>query len=388
MSIAPFAMAAPLGWTGATVFYERCTLEPHTAEGPLTFTLYDGDRQNWTVTPHTLSADALDTGLKAKVNGAWLSEYLPTPQRIIQDHGVVVVQMEVQFEAKDCTAHDGLQYATMGLVAPHVHERIDQSLFAVSLLNECAWGTSVVFSMDHVDARLGRPVRKAARVPRFLSHELPDVADGLTHLVTAAVRNDSTVSFWLDAEPLAVRSMDDESDFRPPVRPTFVDDPDDRKPAGWVDEPFVDDPADVQPEWWDVAFPRFLNETTKVPNPAYKPWTPHRVTNPLYIGAWTPRKIRNPFPDLAPPWAFAPVGGVELVLSKAALVDNVLVTGALDEARAMWEVPFGARQSAQRAVLKAAVALTLGDLDDGAIIQEAVEEVTKERFKWWKPWAK
>jgi calnexin len=143
-------------------------------------------------------------------------------------------------------------------------------------------------------------------------------------------------------------------DFAPPVSGfAEIDDPDDRKPADWVDEPEIEDAAAQKPAGWDEAQPQYLPdperteppadwlpdeprfipdpdatmpdtwdpdihgewEPATIPNPKceeaagcceYEPplidnpnyqgkWYPPRIANPAYKGEWSPRKIPNPF---------------------------------------------------------------------------------------------
>ncbi|KAK9788860.1 hypothetical protein WJX73_002315 [Symbiochloris irregularis] len=116
--------------------------------------------------------------------------------------------------------------------------------------------------------------------------------------------------------------------------PRTIDDPDAEKPEEWLDdEPEeVDDPEAEQPEDWDeeedgeweaprVANPKCTEagcgewKPPTIPNPAYKgKWSADLIDNPDYKGVWAPRKIANPdfFTDETPLKNLADIGGVAI----------------------------------------------------------------------------
>ncbi|KAJ2775211.1 hypothetical protein IWQ56_000208 [Coemansia nantahalensis] len=174
--------------------------------------------------------------------------------------------------------------------------------------------------------------------------------DGLSHVYTLAVHTNNTFTLSIDATEKRSGTLFD--DFAPPVNPPKeIDDPDDHKPADWVDDasipdpdaekpadwdedaprmvpdddaampkawlvdepPMVEDPAAKKPADWDddedgdwsgpmVANPRCATADGCGPwerplkrNPAYKgKWSAPLVDNPRYKGAWAPRRIDNP----------------------------------------------------------------------------------------------
>lgn len=185
-------------------------------------------------------------------------------------------------------------------------------------------------------------------------------------------------------------------DFTPAVNPAAeIDDPNDTKPADWVDEARIADPAAVKPEDWDeeAAFEVVDEEAEKpddwledepltipdpeaekpedwddeedgdwippqVPNPkceeasgcgkwtppmkknpAYKgKWTAPFIENPAYKGVWKPQVIKNPdyFEDKTPA-SFEPMGaiGFEIWTMQSDITfDNIYIGHSPDEAAA------------------------------------------------------
>ncbi|KAI5296820.1 hypothetical protein KEM55_005536 [Ascosphaera atra] len=185
-------------------------------------------------------------------------------------------------------------------------------------------------------------------------------------------------------------------DFSPAVNPPAeIDDPNDSKPADWVDEAKIPDPEATKPEDWDEEAPFEIpdeeaekpddwleEEPTMIPDPeAEKPedwddeedgdWVPPSVPNPKcedvsgcgpwerpmkknpeykgkwfaplidnpeYKGPWAPRKIPNPdyFEDKTPS-NFEPMGGIGFeiwTMQNDILFDNIYIGHSLEDAKA------------------------------------------------------
>merc|ERR1719281_814211 len=74
----------------------------------------------------------------------------------------------------------------------------------------------------------------------------------------------------------------------------MMDDPEDKKPADWVEEKEIVDKEAKQPEDWDTEEDGEW-EAPMIPNPDYKgEWSAKRISNPDYKGVWAPKKIANP----------------------------------------------------------------------------------------------
>merc|ERR1712070_864812 len=137
-----------------------------------------------------------------------------------------------------------------------------------------------------------------------------------------------------------------------------IDDPDDKKPADWVDEKMIADPADKKPEGYDDI-------PAQIPDPdATKPedwddeddgeWEPPLIDNPdfkgecvakkidtpAYKGEWKPAQIANKdYEEGVQLAAFdAAYIGYELwIVNNGTIFDNILVTDDLEYAKAQGE---------------------------------------------------
>jgi len=218
--------------------------------------------------------------------------------------------------------------------------------------------------------------------------ETPTVKfDMLPHVYTLTIKPDNSYEILIDNEVAKEGSLFE--DFQPPFNPPAeIDDPEDFKPADWVDEEEVVDSEDEKPEEWDEEAARtIVDEEAQMPagwleaethqtddpeaempddwdeeedgvfepakidnplcskapgcgpwerpskaNPAYKgKWSPRMVPNPAYKGEWAPAQIPNPalYEDLAPMSNVAPIGAaaVEIWTMNSGIVfDNFLAT--------------------------------------------------------------
>lgn len=160
--------------------------------------------------------------------------------------------------------------------------------------------------------------------------------NSFTHLYTLKIGRNNTFEVHVDKE-LELKGNLLET-FKPKVNPPkMIDDPSDKKPSTWVDDPLMDDPNAVKPEKWDESQPEFIpdpndkipdnwleNESLYIPDPhASIPadwdsdfdgewvaptipnpkcqefsncgrWSPRLIKNPNYFGKWKPSKIQNP----------------------------------------------------------------------------------------------
>mmetsp|Transcript_10021 Transcript_10021/g.30073 ORF Transcript_10021/g.30073 Transcript_10021/m.30073 type:complete len:543 (+) Transcript_10021:66-1694(+) len=235
----------------------------------------------------------------------------------------------------------------------------------------------------------------------------PPLSDKKPHLYTAVITPESEVKILVDGKEVRSASLLDETAFSAPINPPKkVDDPDDSKPADWVDEPQMPDPASVKPDDWDEEAPRLIEdpaaerpdtwepdeplqipdptaeapadwdadedgewEAPLVPNPKCKPsgcgewkrpqvanpaykgkWVQAKIDNPAYVGKWAPRQIDNPayYYDAAP-HDVMPIGGVGIELwtmQDGILFDNILVATDPRVAEEAAERTFSARKAA------------------------------------------
>jgi calnexin len=239
----------------------------------------------------------------------------------------------------------------------------------------------------HFILRHKNPVSGEWEEKHMVTPPVPDTLDKLTHLYTAVIGTDNTVKILVDNVEKKSANLLSDTDFSPPVNPPKeIDDPQDKKPEDWIDEPKMDEPGAAKPDDWDEEAPTQIPDpkvskpsawlddapsmvadpSAQVPsdwdadedgeweaplvknpdcakygcgewkapliaNPEYKgKWYAPKVDNPEYIGVWAPKKIANPsfFVDEAP-HAVAPIGGLGIELwtmQDGILFDNILLT--------------------------------------------------------------
>lgn len=252
--------------------------------------------------------------------------------------------------------------------------------------DKCGAVNKVHFIFKHKNSKTGEYEEKHLKTPpmaRLSKHSA---------LYTLIVRPDQTFEIQMDGNQVKSGSL--LEDFNPPVNPPKeITDPNDTKPADWVEdakipdpdatkpddwnedapyeiideqatmpddwaenEPeFVPDPAAVKPEDWDdeedgdwiaptIANPKCVElsgcgpwKKPTVPNPEYKgKWRAPLIDNPAYKGVWEPRKISNPdyYEDMTPS-NFEPMGaiGIELwTMNNNILFDNIYIGHSVEEA--------------------------------------------------------
>ncbi|KAI8930258.1 Calreticulin family-domain-containing protein [Entophlyctis helioformis] len=240
--------------------------------------------------------------------------------------------------------------------------------------DKCGGTNKVHFIFRHKNPITGEFEEKHLKTPPAA------IADKKTNLYTLIVRPDQTFEILINFEQVSSGSLLES--FNPPVNPPAeIDDPEDSKPADWVDEAKIVDPAATKPEDWDEEAPlEILDEDAKQPedwlvdepltiadpaaekpgdwddeedgdwcekvsgcgvwtrpmkkNPAYKgKWSAPLIDNPAYKGVWAPRKIANPsYYHDATPADFNKIGaiGFELwTMQNGIQFDNIYETWAI-----------------------------------------------------------
>ncbi|KAK9455391.1 Calreticulin family-domain-containing protein [Dipodascopsis uninucleata] len=229
-------------------------------------------------------------------------------------------------------------------------------------------------------------------------------------LYTLIIKPDQTFEVRVNSEVLKSGSFFDALNFAPGFNPPLeIEDPDDVKPADWVDDAMIPDPEQsTKPEDWDETEPREIPDPDAVkpedwdedmeelipdpdaekpedwddeedgewipalvsnpaceehgcgkwtapliPNPLYKgKWVQPRIPNPDYKGPWSPRKIPNPdyFEDKTPS-DLEPIGaiGFELwTMQKDILFDNIYVGHSIEEAEKIGNATFAVKYQVER----------------------------------------
>jgi calreticulin len=191
--------------------------------------------------------------------------------------------------------------------------------------------------------------------------ELPykQEGEGMSHLYRLVVQPNNTVRVEVDQEQVYEGSLYDDWEMLPARN---IDDPDDKKPADWVDDTMMQDPEDKKPaDWVDEKLIVATKsdkpvdwdddedgewEPPKIDNPAFKgEWAAKRISNPAYKGSWQARQIANPeftdSPDLYKYDDFGFVGFDVWQVKGGTIFDNIIITddtAEADEFATKWKI--------------------------------------------------
>jgi len=192
--------------------------------------------------------------------------------------------------------------------------------------------------------------------------------DKMTHVYTLVVKPDNTYELYIDQEKKESGNLEDDWAF---LAPKDIDDPEDKKPAEWVDEAQMADPEDKKPEDHDnepkeVADPNAEKpddwdteedgewEAPMVPNPKYQgEWSPKMIPNPAYKGVWAPKQIANP-KYAADDKLYAIQKPIENVgidvwqVKSGSIFDNIIIGDNLDEVNAIVDKTWKATKDAEK----------------------------------------
>ena len=127
--------------------------------------------------------------------------------------------------------------------------------------------------------------------------------DKLSNLYTLIVRKDNTYEIKINGESKKKGSL--LEDFDPAVNPPKqIDDPDDTKPASWVDEAQITDPNAVKPADWDEDAPFEIEDLDAVKPAGWLEDEPATIPDPDAEkpeewsdeddGDWIPPSVPNP----------------------------------------------------------------------------------------------
>merc|ERR1712159_873526 len=194
-------------------------------------------------------------------------------------------------------------------------------------------------------------------------------SDTLSHLYTLIVKPDGTYEAQIDMNKVDSGSLEGGWDF---LEPKQIRDPDEKKPADWVDEAEIDDPEDKKPEGHDdtpakIADPKATKpddwddesdgtwEAPQIDNPEFKgPWKAKRIKNPAYKGVWEAKLIDNPkyvADDNLYKYAnFGSVGIDVWQVKSGTIFDNILITDDVDYAKSHGEKTWKAAKDGEKAM--------------------------------------
>lgn len=335
-----------------------------------------------------------DVGLVAKSKAAQhaISAHFEEPldvAKVIAEGKPLVVQYEVKLQNGLTCGGAYVKLLTDGPEGIQHKEFSDKTPYTIMFgPDKCGGNSKVHFIFRHKNPVTGEIEEK------HLTDTPPPKLGKTTALYTLIVRPDSTFDLQINGESKRSGSLLEE--FDPPVNPPAeIDDPDDKKPAAWVDEARIPDPEAKKPDDWDEDAPKEIQdpEAAKpegwledepllvpdpeaekpeewddeedgewtaptipnpkcveaegcgewvpplVPNPAYKgKWFAEYIDNPAYKGPWAPRKIPNPgFFEDKEPAKLSPIGGVGFELwtmDEDILFDNIYVGTSEEDAKA------------------------------------------------------
>eukprot|EP00656_Telonema_subtile_P033813 TRINITY_DN3774_c0_g1_i1.p1 TRINITY_DN3774_c0_g1~~TRINITY_DN3774_c0_g1_i1.p1 ORF type:complete len:419 (+),score=197.21 TRINITY_DN3774_c0_g1_i1:163-1419(+) len=220
-------------------------------------------------------------------------------------------------------------------------------------------------------------------------------SDELTHVYTLIVNPDNTFEVQIDGAKVEDGKLAEGWKF---LEAKEIDDPEDKKPAEWVDDAEMDDPEDKKPEGHDdipakIADPKATKpddwddesdgewEAPLIDNPEFKgEWTQKRIPNPDYKGVWAPKKIANPdFVDdntIGQYASFSWVGIDVWQVKSGSIFDNLLITDSVDTAKAAQET-IKTAQDAEKKLKEAADAEKAAEAAKAEEERKAKEEAEK-----------
>ncbi|GJN87185.1 hypothetical protein Rhopal_000130-T1 [Rhodotorula paludigena] len=325
-----------------------------------------------------------DKGLVLKTKAAHhaISAPLDTPYDP-KGKGSLVLSYEVKLQkGLDC----GGAYIKLLSESPegiHAEEFSDKTPYTAMFGPDRCGSTS----KTHLIIRHKNPISGEIEEKHLVAPPPPQITK-TTALYTLIIRPDQTYEIRINDSKVKSGSL--LEDFNPPFNPpTEIDDPEDVKPADWVETPKISDPNAVKPAEWDEDAPAMIpdpdaekpadwlddepavvpdpdaekpeewsdeddgdwiapmvpnpaceaasgcGEWTRpeIPNPDFKgKWFAPLIDNPDYKGPWSPRKIPNPnyYHDDSPA-DLSPIAGLGFELwsmTDSILFDNIFLSSS------------------------------------------------------------
>merc|ERR1711977_437655 len=266
----------------------------------------------------------------------------------------LVVQYTVKHEQDiDC----GGGYLKLGAYEPEKFEGSSEYniMFGPDICGSSTKKTHVIFNYKGKNLDKKKEVRAES--------------DTLSHLYTLIVKPDNTYEVQIDQVKVDDGSLAEGWSF---LEPKEIRDPDEKKPADWVDEAEIDDPTDKKPDGYDdipakIADPKAKKpddwddesdgtwEAPQVENPAFKgPWKAKKIKNPAYKGIWEAKLIDNPkyvADDNMYRYANFGAVGIDIWQVKSGTIfDNILITDDVDYAKTAGEKGWKANQAGEKAM--------------------------------------
>jgi len=266
----------------------------------------------------------------------------------------LVIQYSVKHEqSQDC----GGSYIKVGPTG------LDQETFESETTYNIMFGPDVCGTTKRVHFILNYKGKN-----HLIKREVRPETDIFTHLYTAILYPNQTYEIRIDNVQKQSGSILDDWDLLPPKQ---IPDPEQSKPADWVDEEYIDDPDAKKPEDWD-DIPREIPdpdakkpedwddeldgewEAPMIANPDYKgEWKAPRIKNPAYKGPWVHPLIDNPeykHDDSIYVYENEYVGFEIWQVKSGTLFDHILITNDLAEAEAFANGYFQEQQKGEKAM--------------------------------------
>ncbi|PFH49057.1 hypothetical protein AMATHDRAFT_63988 [Amanita thiersii Skay4041] len=357
----------------------------------------------WEVEEPSVSVIEGDRGLVAKSKAAHHAISAPFSKPISFSDKPLVVQYEVKYQKGGNCGGGYLKLLEDGFQTSG-KEFSDTTPWVVMFGPDLTCpGTKVHFIFRHTN-----PVSKKTEEKHLDFAPRPTI-EKLTNLYTLVVHPNNTYDVSFNGESTKSGSL--LEDFKPPVNPPKeIDDPEDKKPADWVDTEKIPDPDAKKPDDWDEEAPYEIldteasqpddwlpNEPSSIPDPdatkpeewddeedgewiaptvpnpkcasvsgcgewkrPYKPnpdykgkWYAPMIDNPAYKGQWAPRKIPNPeyFEDMSPVKSLRKIGGVGIELwtmTEDILFDNLYIGHSIEDAKKLAAETFDVKKPLEK----------------------------------------
>ena len=130
----------------------------------------------------------------------------------------------------------------------------------------------------HFIVQYQNPIDKSWEEKHF-NETIPVLSNKHTHLYTLAIHPDSSFEIYIDNKEAKRGHL--LTHLRPPINPDeMINDPEDKKPSDWVDEPEIDDPDAVKPDDWDESQPRKIVDPNATKPEGWLDDAPEEVPNP------------------------------------------------------------------------------------------------------------
>lgn len=335
----------------------------------------------WEVEEPTVYPGILgDKGLVVKSKAAHHAISAPLKVPLDNTNKTLVIQYEVKLQNGLECGGAYLKLLTVSEKGIHAEAFSDKTPYTIMFgPDKCGSTNKVHFIFRHKNPKTGEYEEK------HMTSAPSAKITKLSALYTLVIRPDNSFEIQINNESVKTGNL--LKDFSPSVNPPDeINDPNDKKPDDWVDNPRISDPDAKKPDDWDEDAPfEILDEDAEKPegwlddepssipdpgakkpedwdeeedgdwiapsilnpkceeapgcgewkrpmkkNPKYKgKWYPPEIDNPAYKGPWAPRKIPNPdyFEDSQPSnfEKIAAIGFELWTMQNDILFDNIYI---------------------------------------------------------------